>query len=78
MAHHINIAGEAICPELDEKRKCFAEYLKRAATAAAAHHGGLPQISDAKWINSKNDVHRALRAWICQFAIVPCHEYPKR
>src|ERR1700729_531055 len=23
MAHHVNIAGEAICPELDEKRKCF-------------------------------------------------------
>ena len=24
MAHHVNIAGDAICPELDEKRKCFA------------------------------------------------------
>src|SRR5437879_6169149 len=22
--HHVNIAGEAICQELDEKRKCFA------------------------------------------------------
>jgi hypothetical protein len=24
LAHHVNIAGKAICPELDEKRKCFA------------------------------------------------------
>ena len=29
-------AGEAICPELDEKRKCFAERVKEAATAALA------------------------------------------
>jgi hypothetical protein len=24
VAHHVNIASEAICPELDEKRKCLA------------------------------------------------------
>jgi hypothetical protein len=23
LAHHVNIAAKAICPELDEKRKCF-------------------------------------------------------
>jgi hypothetical protein len=36
LAHHVNIAGEAICPELDEKRKCFAEHVKEAATAATS------------------------------------------
>jgi hypothetical protein len=35
--HHLNIAGEAICPELDEKRKCFARtHIKAAAPAASA------------------------------------------
>jgi hypothetical protein len=48
-----------MCPELDEKRKCFAEYFKRAATAAAAHHGGLPQISDASVAKSKREVNRS-------------------
>ena len=32
--HHLNIAGEAICPELDEKRKCA--HVKAVAPAATA------------------------------------------
>jgi hypothetical protein len=32
--HHVNIAGEAICPELDEKRKCA--HVKAVAPAATA------------------------------------------
>ena len=35
--HHVNIAGEAICPELDEKRKCaHVKAVAPAATASAA------------------------------------------
>jgi hypothetical protein len=40
LAHHVNIAGEAICPELDEKRKCFARtHIKAAAPTATAPRG---------------------------------------
>ena len=41
MVHHVNIAGEAICPELDEKRKCFARALRRWRPPQQ-----LPQLGD--------------------------------
>ena len=36
MARCVGSCAAAICPELDEKRKCFAERVKEAATTAAA------------------------------------------
>ena len=34
MAHCVGSCGAAICPESDEKRKCVAERVQEAATAA--------------------------------------------
>jgi hypothetical protein len=57
VAHHVNIAGDAICPELDEKRKCFAEHVKEAATAATSS-GSLAMLAAMRRASSRVSTFR--------------------
>jgi hypothetical protein len=43
LAHHVNSASEAICPELDEKRKCFAR-ARYGGCARRISSGGLAML----------------------------------